>query len=365
MLYISTAMVASFLFTVLVSVPASMNSITRDAGNELRVIVTAPNAYMLPLWYCDAIRKMPGVVAASASLQWGAVYRDPRDLIIAFGEDPDIVKVYPEGHVNPEGVRRLITDRRAAMVGKVLMEKNRWHLDQPISLKNGDGRFNLTVIPVAVLEARRDQNALVFRRELLDEAIKKTYGVNTADRASFIVARVDKVSDVPRVIQEIDGRFHNSEYETSTITQNDAITSGLSAVADLGTIIASLCAVVLVTVLLILANTIAIGLRERISEVAVVRALGFEGVQVAAILFGEVAAMALIGGVAGAAMAIALFGKGITLGAVLSGVGYMQVTDGGAIGGVMATFAVSMISAIIPITQATAISPALAFSKVV
>src|SRR6266446_6225114 len=183
LLYFSTAMVASFLFTVLVSVPASMSSITRDAGNELRVIVTAPNAYMLPLWYCDAIRKMPGVIAASSSLQWGAVYRDPRDVIIGFGVDPDVVKVYPEGHVSPEAVRRLINERRAAMVGKVLMEKNQWHLGEPISLKNTDSRFTLSLIPVAVLEARRDQNALVFRRELLDEAIKKAYGFNTADRA--------------------------------------------------------------------------------------------------------------------------------------------------------------------------------------
>ena len=88
-LSVFTAFIAAFLLTILVSVPASISRITSDAENKLRVIVTAPNAYMLPIWYRDAIRKMPGVVAASAELQWGATYQDPREPIVAFGVDPD------------------------------------------------------------------------------------------------------------------------------------------------------------------------------------------------------------------------------------------------------------------------------------
>ncbi len=80
---------------------------------------------------------------------------------------------------------------------------------------------------------------------------------------------------IPKVIEEIDARFHNSEYETSTIAESDAITNSVSAIADLSTIIFSLCAVVVITVLLIAANSMAINVRERISEVAIIRALGF------------------------------------------------------------------------------------------
>jgi putative ABC transport system permease protein len=364
-LSVFTAFIAAFLFTVLVSVPASINRITGDASSKLRVIVTAPNAYMLPIWYRDAIRKMPGVVAASAELQWGATYRDPRESIIAFGVDSDIVKVYPEGHLTPEENRELLRDRSAVMVGSVLMKRYGWSLGKPVTLKNTDGKLALTFTPVAILQAKRDQNAFVFRRELLDEGVKKAYDFDVSDRASFIAVRVDSIADVPRVIDEIDGRFRNSEYETSTITESDSVANSLSAIADLSTIIFSLCAVVVITVLLIAANSTAINVRERISEVAAMRCLGFQRIHIAALLFGEVAVMALIGGGAGAALAIALFGNGITLGAVLGGLGYMQVTPVAALEGAFAILIVSLLSAIIPVLQSVAASPAIALRKVI
>jgi len=364
-LSVFTAFIAAFLLTILVSVPASISRITSDAENKLRVIVTAPNAYMLPIWYRDAIRKMPGVVAASAELQWGATYQDPREPIVAFGVDPDIVKVYPEGNVTAEETQQLLRNRNAAMVGSVLMARYHWSLGKPITLKNRDGKMNLTFLPIAILQAKRDQNSFVFRRELLDEGIKKAYDFDLSDQATFIAVRVDSIADVPKVIDEIDGRFHNSEYETSTVTQSDAIANGLSAIADLSTIIFSLCTVVVITVLLIAANSTAINVRERISEVAAIRCLGFQRIHIAALLFGEVAVMALIGGGAGAALALVLFGNGITLGAVLGGMGYMQVTLGAALAGVFAILIVSLLSAIIPVLQAVAVSPAIALRKVV
>jgi cell division protein FtsX len=364
-LSVFTAFIAAFLLTILVSVPASISRITSDAENKLRVIVTAPNAYMLPIWYRDAIRKMPGVVAASAELQWGATYQDPREPIVAFGVDPDIVKVYPEGHVTAEETQQLLRNRNAAMVGSVLMARYHWSLGKPITLKNRDGKMNLTFLPIAILQAKRDQNSFVFRRELLDEGIKKAYDFDLSDQATFIAVRVDSIADVPKVIDEIDGRFHNSEYETSTVTQSDAIANGLSAIADLSTIIFSLCTVVVITVLLIAANSTAINVRERISEVAAIRCLGFQRIHIAALLFGEVAVMALIGGGAGAALALVLFGNGITLGAILGGMGYMQVTSGAALAGIFAILVVSLLSAIIPVLQAVAVSPAIALRKVV
>jgi putative ABC transport system permease protein len=364
-LSVFTAFIAAFLLTILLSVPASISRITSDAENKLRVIVTAPNAYMLPIWYRDAIRKMPGVVAASAELEWGATYQDPREPIIAFGVDPDIVKVYPEGHVTADETQQLLRNRNAAMVGSVLMNRYHWSLGKPVTLKNTDGKLNLTFLPVAILQAKRDQNSFVFRRELLDDGIKKAYDFDISDRATFIAVRVDSIADVPKVIDEIDGRFHNSEYETSTVTQSDAIANGLSAIADLSTIIFSLCTVVVITVLLIAANSTAINVRERISEVAAIRCLGLQRIHIAVLLFGEVAVMALIGGGAGAALAIALFGNGITLGAVLGGMGYMQVTSGAALAGALAILIVSLLSAIIPVLQAVAVSPAIALRKVV
>src|SRR5260370_36774099 len=110
-----------------------------------------------------------------------------------------------------------------------------------------------------------------------------------------IAGRVAHVTEIPAVIEEIDSRFRNSEYETSTITESDSIANGVSAVADLSTIIFSLCAVVVITVLLVAANSMAINVRERISEVAVIRRLGLQPTHLATMLFGEAPMMGLIG----------------------------------------------------------------------
>jgi putative ABC transport system permease protein len=364
-LSVLTLFIAAFLFTVLIAVPVSLNRIIDEASRGLRVIVTAPNAYMLPIWYRDAIKKMPGVVAASAQRQWGGLYQDDRQPIMTFGIDPDMQEVYTESSLTPVQAREFLRERRSALVGKMLMARYRWHIGQWVTLKNGDSKLALSFVIIAELPERITQNSFIFRREYFDQAVKQTYGVDITDAATFITVRVAHVTEIPRVIEEIDGRFRNSEYETSTITESDSIANSVSAIADLSTIILSLCAVVIITVLLVAANSMAINVRERISEVAVIRALGFEPTHVATMLFGEAAAMGLVGGAAGAGLAWALFGRGVTMGAVVGGLGYMQVTMDLAFAALFAIVTVSLASAIVPVLQAVKISPALAFRKVV
>lgn len=364
-LSVFTLFIAAFLFTVLIAVPASIDRVIGDASRGLRVIVTAPNAYMLPIWYRDAIKKMPHVLGASAERQWGGLYQDDRQPIVAFGLDPDINEVYPETNLSADQVKQIMHERRFAVVGRILMKKYHWHIGQMVTLKNGDSKLALNFLIVAVSTAKLSQNSFIFLRDYFDEAVKKTYGVDIANAASFISVRVANASDIPKVIEEIDGRFRNSEYETSTITESDSIANGVSAIADLSTIIFSLCAVVVITVLLVAANSMAINVRERISEVAIIRALGFERAQVAVMLFGEAGLMGLIGGAGGAGLALALFGHGVTMGAVVGGLGYMQVTPDLAFAAMFAIFTVSLAAAIVPVLQAVNISPALAFRKVI
>ena len=364
-LSIFTLFIAAFLFTVLIAVPASIDKVIDEASTGLRVIVSAPNAYMLPIWYRDAIKKMPDVVATTAERQWDGLYKDDRQAIVAFGIDPDIQEVYPETNLLPKQVSQFLHQRDAAAVGEMLMRKYDWHIGDHVTLKNGDSKLALTFQIIASLAAHLTRNSFIFRREYFDEGVKKTYGVDITDAASFITVRVARIADVPKVIEEIDGRFRNSEYETSTITESDSIANGVSAIADLSTIIFSLCAVVVTTVLLVAANSMAINVRERISEVAIIRAVGFEGTDVASMLFGEAALMGLIGGALGAGLALAILGHGRTLGAVVGGIAYIQVTPDLAIAAVFAIVTVSLAAAVVPVIQAVNISPALAFRKVI
>jgi putative ABC transport system permease protein len=143
------------------------------------------------------------------------------------------------------------------------------------------------------------------------------------------------------------------------------VASGLSAVGSIRGIIYSLSAVVLLTVLLISANAMAMMVRDRLAEVAVMRALGFGRGNIAGMLLGECAFIGLIGGVVGAALALWKFGEGVNLGAVLGGVGALTVSPHNALEGTIVSVVLAMLSGLLPAIAALRMTPALGFREVI
>lgn len=366
-LTIATMALASFIFTTLIAVPESMDRLIDEAAKTLRLIVIAPNAYRLPVKYRDEIKRLPHVTGCIAEIAWGGTYQDPREVIQAFGVDPDVGTVFGDKdyQLTPEDVRELTRNRRGALIGSVLMRKHGWHKGQQIILRGLDDRhMPLTFVIVAEIPNEHTPNAFVFRREQFDSAVQNTYGVDIKDRASFMVARVDRPENIPLVIDEIDRNFHNSEAETQTMTESDSMANNISSMGDLRPIVYGLCALVLLTMLLVAANSMAMTVRERLGEVAVMRALGFTPRHVVGLLLGEAALMGLSGSAAGAGTAFALFRHGITIGELIGGTGYMMVTPGTFLQAIGLVTALSVTSAIIPVLGALRVAPALAFRQV-
>lgn len=363
-----TFAVAILIYTVLSAIPASMDRIAEGASKGLRLIVTAPNAYKLPARYCDPIRKMPHVLGCAPEILWGAIYRDPKDVILLTGVTPDIFTVTSDSdyHPSPDVLKTMFADRRSVSVGSVLMEEHGWKLGEPITMKNVNGKINLTFIPrIEFPPSDYLSRVFFFDRRLLDEAVKNTFGVDIADRANYLSVRVDRAENLALVADGIDERFRNSDAETESTTESDTVANYVTAVGDLRTIVAGLCIVVLVTVLLIAANSMAMMVRDRISEVAVMRALGFSRLDVASILLVEAMLIGLIGASVGAGLAIIFFGRGFTLGALTGSIGYIAVSWPVAIYSVAIATLVGILSAILPVINAARIPPALAFRKVV
>ena len=360
--------VAVFLYTVLVAVPVSMDRIAADAAKGLRLIVIAHNSYKLPAKYCNEIKKMPHVMACAPEIQFGAIYRDPRNPVMAIGATEDIFSVTGSSdfQVSPEMRKEMFSDRRSASVGSVLMREQGWKLGQPFTLRApGNSKITLTLTPKLELPTLLSARALFFDRRLLDEAIKNAYGVDIQDRASFLAVKVDRAENMDSVIAEIDENFHNSEGETETTEETAALNSVITGIGDVRTIMYSICVVVLITILLIAANSMAMMVRDRISEVAVMRALGFERMHVAALLLIEAALIGVGGGIVGAAAALWAFHGGISLGTLTGGLGYMAVTPDTAAAAVLVALGVSVLSAVLPVMQAAHLAPAMAFRKVV
>lgn len=368
-LTVLTFVLATFIYTVLISVPASMDRIISDASTTLRLIVNNKTApwYDLPARYCSQIREMPGCVACVAVTGWPASYRNPRDPVFAAAIGPEISQVFPDYQLQANSVKAMLGDRRAASVGRALMKKNGWKLGQQVTLHGMESwsRFDLTFVIISDIPSTHYPNAFVFRRDYFNEALK-AHGYPANDIAWQLIVRADTADHVAALAKEIDDYFKNSDYETRSITEHDALANGLSAVGNIRGIVYGLCAVVLLTVMLIAANSTAMMVRERISEVAVMRALGFSHLQIAYLLFGECTLIGLVGGAIGAGIALWAFAEGQNLGPVLGGTaGALFVMPDAAIQALIVAVAVSVISGLMPIVNALRIPPAIAFREVV
>jgi putative ABC transport system permease protein len=368
-LTVLTVALSTLIFTVLMAVPASMDRIIKEAAASLRVMVNNRTGpwYGLPVRYCDDIRRMPGVRACLSFTGWFGTYRDPRNVVLAFAAAPanlSLGDVTPDYEISRAAQEAFVKNKRAAWIGSLLMRQNGWKTGDQIMLRGTDAdHMELSFVIAGEIPSKHYPNTFVFRRDYLEDALKAR-GQPVGD-SWLLMVRVAEPGQIAAVIKEIDDHFHNSDYETRTVTESESIAGGLSAVGDVRGIVYSLCAVVVLTMLLIAANSMAMTVRERLGEVAVIRALGFERHQVAAILFGECALIGAVGGLLGAGIALALFGSGVTLGAVLGGTGYLWVSPTVAVEGFCVAVMLCVLSGLLPILTAIRTAPALAFREVV
>jgi putative ABC transport system permease protein len=362
-----TIALATFIFTFLVSVPASMDRIIADASSSLRIIVNNRTGpwYGLPERYCEQIREMPGVRGCVAVTGWPATYRDGRDSIGAFAEGLESPTVFPDYKIPPEAIEIFRRTRRAALVGSLLMKKEHWKRGQEVMLRGESGHMQLSFVIAGEIPSKHYPNVFVFRRDYLREA-RKAAGESGGEDAWFLMARVDNADHISEVAREIDDNFRNSDFETRTMGEGDAIATGLSAIGNIRAIAFSLGAVVLLTMMLIAANSMALMVRDRLSEVGLIRTLGFSHAQVGILLFGECTLIGIIGGALGAGLALWIFGGGLSMGAILGGsAGYLQVTPDAALAAVVIATVVSILSGALPVINALRIPPALALREVV
>jgi putative ABC transport system permease protein len=367
LLTIATIALATFIYTVLVSVPASMDRIVKDASGTLRLIINNKTAPWedLPARYCDEIRQMPGAAACVGTTGWFATWRNVSEPVFGSACGSEISDVFPDYRMNDQTRAALAKDRRAAVVGTVLMKKYGWKIGQQITLRGTDSdHMQMTFIILGTIESKHYPNTFVFGRKYLMES-RKANGLGDEDIAWNIIVRADSAATLAPLARQIDEHFKNSDYETRTMTESDALASGLSALGNIRGIVFSLCIVVLLTVLLIAANSTVMMVRDQAGDVAVMRALGFSRASMTALLFGECGAIGFAGGLIGASAAWWMFSDGVNLGAALGGSGALWVTPEQTFGALLVAMAVSIVSGLVPIFEALRIPPAMAFRKVV
>jgi putative ABC transport system permease protein len=257
--------------------------------------------FNLPGFYREKIRAVPGVVAVAPVSWFGGIYKDqkPENFFAQFGTDPeDFFNVYRDIQIPADQLKAWQRDRQGVIVDDTLAKKYGWKLGDRIVLQGTIYPIDLELYVRGIFSSYPDDKAVYFNAKYVEEAVDFFKG-----RAGTFSILADSPGDVSRIASAVDDMFHNSPQPTKTESEK---AFGLEFVAMLGNVkafILMICSAVVFATLLVSANTMAMSIRERTREVAVLKTLGFTRQSVLGLFVSEAVALALAGGVIGVALA--------------------------------------------------------------
>ena len=256
--------------------------------------------FSLPLYYRDRIRAVEGVRRVAASNWFGGVWRDEKSFFAQFAvDDENFFPIYPEFVFKPAEFHDFVRDRQGCVVGRQLADLYGFKVGDKLPIRGtiypGNWEFNIR----AIYEGR-DASAITrqmyFHFDYLNEYLKLKYPTR-ANRVGVFVMDLADPERVADVSQEIDSQFRNSLAETLTESERSFQLNFLSMFGTIVRIISGVSYVVIVIILAVTANTMAMTARERLSEYATLKALGFGPGFVAQLILAESALLCAIGGI--------------------------------------------------------------------
>jgi putative ABC transport system permease protein len=290
--------VSVFIFAALMSLPGLVEVMLRDRVNSLRLICASKAGFLSPLpeAYRRRIAALPHVEAVVGVSIFIGTYRDPKDAIPCFAVDADETEtVWPDWGITPAAAAQFRASRRAALVEGTLMRRFGWHIGDNLVLRGTLYPVDLELSIVGTLGGSAPPSRIMFRRDLLDEALGHPGTVN------ILWVKLDRADETARVIAAIDSTFANSAVETRTESEENFARAQISSFRLLFDGARVLAAIVVFAIVLVAANTAAMSVRERRHELAVMRAIGFERRTLIACLVAEGLLIGIVGGLAGCA----------------------------------------------------------------
>jgi len=263
-------------------------------------------ANFLPIYYRDKIRSIPGVVHVAPMTWFGGKYKDdkPENYFPQFATDPDeYFEVAADKIMPPDQLAAWKKDRAGCVVDIDLARKHNWKIGDRVYLQGTIFPANLDLTIRGIYTIDPPNSALYFHTKYLEESVDWF-----KDTAGFYFTRVDSAEHMPPAARAIDDMFHGSPVPTKSESEQAFKADFIATLGNVKAFILSICGAVVFTTLLVCANTMAMSIRERTREVAVLRTLGFTRSSILRLLLGESIAVALIGGIAGVALGTLIIG---------------------------------------------------------
>ncbi|MGZ4814050.1 MAG: ABC transporter permease [Terriglobales bacterium] len=263
--------------------------------------------FFLPNSYRDKIRAIPGVKHVAPLTFYMGEYKDgrPENYFASIATDPnEYLDVAADKIVPLDQLKAWQRDRSGCIVDQHLAQRHGWKLGEHIHLKGTyfPSTLELTIRGMYTIEPPND--SLYFHHEYLEEVVGWLKG-----QSGVFLVRVNSPADVARVAATLDDMFHNSPHPTRSESEQTFRADFLAMMGNVKLFILFISGAVTFAIMLVTANTMAMSIRERTREVAVLRTLGFTSRRILALFLSESLTMASIGGLLGVCFCVALVHK--------------------------------------------------------
>ena len=312
------SVVTAFLLFGLLQAVNVLFSAGADFVGATRLVTQARVSFTtsLPMRLLPEIESIPGVEAVMWQQWFGAVWQENTQLIFFAADPARLHVVYPEWVLPPQQWKAFEETRTGMIVGRVLADQYGWKIGDKLPIASNifpqkDGSKAWTFDLVGIYDGKdaewqRNTNVGFINYAYFDEANQFGPG-----RAGTFTLKLSNPDQAQQIAQAIDSRFENSPDETKTQTEKDFNLGFFKQIGDIGLIVRWILFAVFFTLLLVVGNTIAQSVRERVPELAILKTLGFTDGSVLGFVLAEAAVMCLVGGLLGLGIATAI---GIAIG---------------------------------------------------
>ncbi len=275
-----------------------MSDGTSESAERLIIRHRVSLGQFLPIAYRERIRSVPGVKNVVNQTWFGGQYKDdkPENFFAQFGTDPnEIFDVQRDFHIPQDQLEAWKKDRAGCVVDAELAKKHGWKIGDRLNIKGTIFPFDLELTIRGMFTAATPTETVYFNNTYVDEGYPKMKGF-----VGFFGVLADSPESVPQVAKAIDAMFRNSDRPTKSESEKAFNLDWIAMLGNVKGFILSICGAVVFATLLVSANTMAMSIRERTREVALLKTLGFTRATVLALFMGEAVSLAALGGLVGA-----------------------------------------------------------------
>jgi putative ABC transport system permease protein len=305
---------AFLLFGMLDGVRTSFANAGKSAAGASRLQTASRLSFTdtLPQSLQARMQQVPGITDVAYANWFGGAFQEPKNQVFSFAVSPNYLDLYPEIDVSPAVRKTFAETRTGILVGDKLADKFHWKVGDKIPListiyPNRDGSKNWTFDVVGIMHPKKADQGGFFQVMILMhwKYFDESNPYNRGD-VGWYISHVGDINQSDRVAKAIDALSANSDHETKTQTEQAVTAERIKQVADIGLIVGSIMGAVFFTLLFLTGNTMAQAVRERTSELGVLKTIGFSSTSVLMIVLAESVLLVLIGGVLGLGLAAVL-----------------------------------------------------------